>query len=219
MRFKIEILLLLLPALVFPQNSLMEFFREIAGRRDFVVDGSLSFHVKDANGNFHDFEISGILMINNLENICLHIDKPNMLSGVSFSYIGKYRRVYSGYEGKYDMSAVSLKENFVEDLFLAFVDIITSPFFRYSVGKANGEEIYTFFPGPREFLKRVGIEPITIEIRFVGGKVDEIAIYGNDESENVVLKLRRFKSGVNLDEYFSLDEDGYPKCLSYADLE
>ena len=201
---KIEILFLIfISTLSLSQEALISFFREVAGVRDFRVVGSLVFHVKGEDGKISETEISGEIMVRNLEDLYVKIEKPEVLSGLVFVYINDAKRLYSGFDGNIDMDVVYTDRNFIKDILASVIDVISSPFFSYSVRKDGDREVYRFFPIAKTFLHRVGIEPITVDTVFESDILRKIRITSVEGDEFVEIDIEEFEIGADVDEAFN----------------
>ncbi len=204
MRYRIEVFsILIITSLVLSQSALMDFFKEIAGVRDFRVVGNLVFHVKNENGEISETEMGGILMIRNLEDLYIEIEKPSVLSGLVFVYINDAKRLYSGFNGKMDMDVIDTNRNFIKEILASIIDVISSPFFSYSVRRDGEYEIYKFFPVAKSFLHKVGIEPITIDTVFKRSTPKKIRITNGEGNEFIEIDIKEFEIGADVDEFFN----------------
>jgi len=205
--FSIYIFLFLIffSSALFSQSELINFFSSIAGERNFVADLSLYFHVYNKEKQkISDFEMSVFFVVRNMEDFYIKVEKPDVIGGITFVYYSNSNRMYSGYGDKFYMDSVEVPESIIVKTTKQVLDVLSSPFFVYKRKKdENGAIFYTFALSSALFLRKLGIEPISISVKFIENKPKEIIING-EKDEYVKLILNRFEPQSNVNKYFAI---------------
>ncbi len=204
LRFFFTILFLSITGILYSQSELISFFSSIAGERNFVIDSSLYFHVYNKEKNsYADFEMEIFAVVRNMEDFYIKVKKPKIIDGITFIYFSDSNRIYSGYGNKFYMDSVETSGDVITKTVKEALDVLSSPFFIYRKKVEEGITFYTFSLSSALFLKRLGIEPVSVSVVFNKNKLKEVAIYG-ERNEYVKLILNEFLVGINVDKYFKL---------------
>ena len=105
------------------------------------------------------------------------------------------------------MDSVEIPDDIIIKIVNETLDVLSSPFFIYKREKVeNGDVLYTFSLSSAIFLRKLGIEPISVSVVFSNDKLREITING-EKNDYVKIILNELKAGINVDNYFP--PDGY----------
>ena len=192
----------------YSQREIIEFFSSIAGERNFIVDFSIYFHVYDEEKqNYSDFEMSMFTVVRDMADFYVKVKKPEVVNDITFVYYSDSNRIYSGYDDKFYMDSVEIPDDIIIKIVNETLDVLSSPFFIYKREKVeNGDVLYTFSLSSAIFLRKLGIEPISVSVVFSNDKLREITING-EKNDYVKIILNELKAGINVDNYFP--PDGY----------
>ncbi len=188
-------------------DPLADFFSRIAGKRNFVVDVDIVFHVKDENGKFlnPDPEAKFLLVVRNMEDYYFRLEEPKVFSGIEFVYFSRSERLYSGFDGKYTIDVMAVSQDYIVSTVKDILDSLKEPLFRVEKRVVGELMVYEFkYTQVMKFIiRRLQIEPIRMEL-FVDEKealLKKIRILGGDD-EYVDLNLSKFEISQNVDGYF-----------------
>ncbi len=188
-------------------DPLADFFSRIAGKRNFVVDVDIVFHVKDENGKFlnPDPEAKFLLVVRNMEDYYFRLEEPKVFSGIEFVYFSRSERLYSGFDGKYTIDVMAVSQDYIVSTVKDILDSLKEPLFRVEKRVVGELMVYEFkyTQVMRFIIRRLQIEPIRMEL-FVDEKkalLKKIRILGGDD-EYVDLNLSKFEISQNVDGYF-----------------
>ncbi len=197
----------LISAALVLSDPLADFFSRIAGKRNFVVDIDIVFHVKDENGKFlnPDPEAKFLLVVRNMEDYYFRLEEPKVFSGIEFVYFSRSERLYSGFDGKYTIDVMAVSQDYIVSTVKDILDSLKEPLFSVEkriLGKLIVYE-FKYTQVMRFIIRRLQIEPIRMEL-FVDEKnalLKKIRILGSDD-EYVDLNLSKFEVSQNVDGYF-----------------
>ncbi len=188
-------------------DPLADFFSRIAGKRNFVVDVDIVFHVKDENGKFlnPDPEAKFLLVVRNMEDYYFRLEEPKVFSGIEFVYFSRSERLYSGFDGKYTIDVMAVSQDYIVSTVKDILDSLKEPLFSVEKRVVGKLMVYEFkYTQVMKFIiRRLQIEPIRMEL-FVDEKkalLKKIRILGGDD-EYVDLNLSKFEISQNVDGYF-----------------
>ena len=188
-------------------DPLTDFFAKVAGKRNFVVDIDMVFHVKDEDGKFMkpDPEAKFLLVIRNMEDYFFKLEKPAVFSGIEFVYFSRSERLYSGFNGRYTIDVMTVSQDYIVNTVKDVLDSLKEPLFRIEKSVNGDVTIYSFkyTQVMRFIIRRLQIEPIRMEI-FVDRKkvsLKKIRMLGSDD-EYVDMNVVDFETPQSVDGYF-----------------
>ncbi len=205
MRYGINTLLtiLMVVTVAVSQESLIKAFSELSNLKNFSADIVMEFHVLDED-KLVEFSLEYELVVRNMEDFVIKILKPDIVKGVEFVYIHSTKRVYSKVGNFKTVDIVSMEEDPIKSIILTFIDVLSSPIFHLSSHFKNGdEEWYVFTPTAKGVLKRLGMEPIDLVLRVKYGFIRCIEINSDKTNEKVVMRIKKLRRNINIDQYFS----------------
>ncbi len=210
MRSKIEFFLILTlftsVLWAFTPERLVRFYSKIAGHRDFYVEFSLEFHVKDENEGYKNFSMAGKFVMRNFSDFYLYIEKPQIIGGIKFIYISDTGKLFSGFDNRMYLDKVDFPEENVIKYFKTAVEIITSPIFLIKEHKDGSSCLYQLTLANQLILKRFGIEPIKVELGFVGEELRFIKITDEKGEEYVKISIKKISFSEDVSSYFKIAE-------------
>ncbi len=188
-------------------DPLADFFAKVAGKRNFVVDIDMVFHVKDESGKFikPNPEAEFLLVIRNMEDYYFKLEKPVVFSGIEFVYFSRSERLYSGFNGKYTMDVMTVSQDYIVNTVKDVLDSLKEPLFAIEKKTSGNITIYSFkyTQVMRFIIRRLQIEPIRMEM-FVDRRrisLRKIRLLGNDD-EYVDMNVVKLETPQSVDGYF-----------------
>ncbi len=188
-------------------DPLADFFAKVAGKRNFVVDIDMVFHVKDESGKFikPNPEAEFLLVIRNMEDYYFKLEKPVIFSGIEFVYFSRSERLYSGFNGKYTMDVMTVSQDYIVNTVKDVLDSLKEPLFAIEKKTSGNITIYSFkyTQVMRFIIRRLQIEPIRMEM-FVDRKrisLRKIRLLGSDD-EYVDMNVVKLETPQSVDGYF-----------------
>ena len=188
-------------------DPLADFFAKIAGKRNFVVDIEMVFHIRDESGNFMrpDPRAKFLLVIRNMEDYYFRMEEPEVFSGIEFVYFSRSERLYSGFNGKYTIDVMAVSQDYIVSRVKDVLDSLKDPLFSIEKRVAGETIVYEFkyTQVMRFIIRRLQIEPIRMEL-FVDRErsiLRRIRILGSND-EYVDMNLVKFETPQDVDEYF-----------------
>ncbi len=188
-------------------DPLADFFAKVAGKRNFVVDIDMVFHVRDESGKFikPNPEAEFLLVIRNMEDYYFKLEKPVVFSGIEFVYFSRSERLYSGFNGKYTMDVMTVSQDYIVNTVKDVLDSLKEPLFAIEKKTSGNITIYSFkyTQVMRFIIRRLQIEPIRMEM-FVDRRrisLRKIRLLGNDD-EYVDMNVVKLETPQSVDGYF-----------------
>ncbi len=188
-------------------EPLADFFARVAGKRNFVVDVDMVFHVRDKDGEFikPNPEARFLLVIRNMEDYYFRLEKPDVFSGIEFVYFSRSERLYSGFNGKYTMDVMAVSQDYIVNTVKDVLDSLKEPLFAVEKKTSGDITVYNFkyTQVMRFIIRRLQIEPIRMEIFVDRRKISlkKIRLLGSDD-EYVDMNVIRLETPQSVDEYF-----------------
>ncbi|ANQ54297.1 MULTISPECIES: hypothetical protein [Thermosipho] len=170
-------------------SGIFEFVENTSGFRDFFVDVSVNFDVIDKNGTNFKNNISFEATILNLEHFDILIKSPEFLKDINIEANTLNSATYYKYKN-YTISNISdFDINLVYEIIMTTSSFLSSSLFTIF---EKGDNL-SLIPAGYTFLKRLGLEPTKILVKFNNNKLKEILFTTDKSTESISVKFEKFE--------------------------